>query len=139
MKDAIAWKSANYVCEAMLALLLVAVLIHNRRGTEYKFVYIVASLMLVQTIADLIGQVLQGNQDYCDAFWRFAPALMVGSSAGTTVIWTLTNKYFTVASDLRYVLNKEPVPGDKSCCKHRLLFWLVLSFGISSAVCEVFC
>jgi hypothetical protein len=63
---------------------------------------------------------------------------MVASSFGTTAIWVMAHKYYNVAHDLDYVLNKKPV-SDKSCCKKSLVFWLVALVGIVTAVCQTIC
>jgi hypothetical protein len=55
----------NYVLESALVLSLITVLVHNKRGTEYKFVYVVASLMLVQQVADITSQIITDYNNPC--------------------------------------------------------------------------
>ena len=66
MKDKLnVWYLVNYVLESALVLSLITVLVHKKRGTEYKFVYVVASLMLVQQVADITSQIITDYNNPC--------------------------------------------------------------------------
>ena len=116
---------------SIISVLCAAVIVHNKQNRRYRFVYVVAALLLLTNlglIADLIMILVEPNYDRCDNYGKMIPGFFA-NAAGLCMGWAATFKYHKTAYELPYQLSGEPLPEPKRC-RSKFTWWLMMFIAV---------